>query len=70
MLFMFGSLPFVVLSSVMNYAICSLIIGSLILISTTPLCHGGILSVDLTMPIVAFCSRFLVYIKNFPSFQM
>ena len=56
MMFMFGSLPFVVLPSVMKYAICSLIIGPLILIGTTPLCHGGILSVDLTVPIVAFCS--------------
>ena len=68
MMFMFGSLPFVVLSSVMKYAICSLIIGPLILIGTTPLCHSGILSVDLTVPIVAFCSQFLVYVKIFPSF--
>ena len=52
---MFGSLPFVVLSSVMKYASCSSIIGPLILIGTTPLCHGGILRVDLTVPIVAFC---------------
>ena len=68
MMFMFGSLPFVVLLSVMKYAVCSLIIGPLILISTTPLCHGGILSVDLTVPIVAFCSQFFVYVKHFPSF--
>ena len=40
----------------------------LILIGTTPLCHDGILSVNLTVPIVAFCSQFLVYVKNFPSF--
>ena len=68
MMLMFGSLPFVMLSSMMKYAICSSIIGPLILIGTTPLCHGGILSVDLTVPIVAFCSQFLVYVKNFPSF--
>ena len=55
MMLMFGSLPFVVLSSVMKYAICSSIIGPLILIGTTTLCHGGILSVDLTVPIVVFC---------------
>ena len=60
MMFMFGSLPSVMLSSVMKYAICSLIIGPLILIGTTPLCHGGILTVDLTVPIVAFCSVFCV----------
>ena len=42
--------------------------GPLILIGTTPLCHGGILSVNLTVPIVAFCSQFFVYVKNFPSF--
>ena len=68
--FMFGSLPFVVLSSVMKYAICSSIMGPLILIGTTPLCCGGILSVNLTVPIVAFCSQFLVYVKIFPSFWM
>ena len=32
------------------------------LIGTTPLCHGSILSVDLTVPIVAFCLQFLVYV--------
>ena len=42
----FWSLPFVVLSSVMKYAICSSIIGPLILIGTTPFCLGGILSVN------------------------
>ena len=54
MMFMFGSLPFEVLSSVMKYTICSSMMGPLILIGTTPLCHGGILSFDLTVPIVAF----------------
>ena len=68
MMYMFRSLPFVVLSSVMKYAICSLIIGPLILTGTTSLCHGGILSVDLTVPIAVFCSQFFVYVKNFPSF--
>ena len=57
---MFGSLPFEVLSSVMKYAICCSIMGPLILIGTTPLCHGGILSIDLTVPIVTFCSQLLV----------
>ena len=50
---MFGSFPFEVLSSVMKYAIC-------ILIGMTPLCLGGILSVDLTVPIVAFQSQVCV----------
>ena len=31
---------------------------------------GGILSVELTIPIVAFCSQFLVYMRNLPSFCM
>ena len=54
MMFILGSFPFQVLSSVMKYAICSSMIGPLILSGMTPLCHGGILSVDLTVPIVAF----------------
>ena len=33
-----------------------------------PLCLGGILRVDLTIPIVAFCSQFLVYVRSLPSF--
>ena len=48
------SFPFEVLSSVMKYAICSSMMGPLILIGMTPLCHGGIQSIDLTVPIVAF----------------
>ena len=60
-----GSLPFVELSSVRKYAICSLMTGPLILIGTTPLCHGGILSDDLTVSIVAFCSQFHVYVRSF-----
>ena len=53
----FGSLPLGVLSSVRKYAIWDLIMGPLILIGTTPLCLGGILSVDLTVPIVAVQSQ-------------
>ena len=55
-----GSLPFVELSSVKKYAICSLMTGPVILIGTTPLCCGGILSVHLTMPIVTCHSQFHV----------
>ena len=50
---MFGSLPLGILSSVRKYAIWVLIIGPLILIGMIPLYWGGILSVDLTVPIVA-----------------
>ena len=57
---MFGSFPFEVLSSVMKYAMCSSMMGPLILIGMTPLYHGGILSVDLTVPIVAFQSQVCV----------
>ena len=57
---MFGSLPFGVLSSVRKYAIWVLIMGPLILIGMTPLCQGGILSVDLTVPIVAVQSQVCV----------
>ena len=42
--------------------------GPLILIGTMPLCHGGILSDDLTVTTGAFCSQFLAYVRNFPSF--
>ena len=54
---MIGSFPFGVLSSVMKYAICASIMGPLTLIGMTPLCQGGILSVDLTVPIVALASQ-------------
>ena len=57
---MFGSLFFEVLSSAMKYAIYSSMMGPPILIGMTPLCHGGILSADLTVPIVAFRSQVLV----------
>ena len=55
---MLGSLLFVELSSVKKYAICSLMTGPVILIGTAPLCHISILSVDLSMPIVACHSQF------------
>ena len=54
---MFGSHPFEVLSSVRKNAICVLIMGPPILIGTTPLCQGGILNVDLTVPIAALQSQ-------------
>ena len=38
----------------------NLIVCPLISIGTMPLCLGGILRVDLTIPIFAFCSQFLV----------
>ena len=59
-MFMFGSFPIEVLSSVMKYAICSSMMGPLILIGTTPVCCGGIQSIDLTVPIVAFWSQVFV----------
>ena len=58
MILMLGFLPFVDFSSVVKYAIFSLMTGPVILIGTTPLCCGGILSVDLTVPIFAFYSQF------------
>ena len=57
---MFGSLPLGVLSSVRKYAIWVLIMGPLILIGMTPLCLGGILSVDLTVTMVAVRSQVCV----------
>ena len=67
---MLGSLPFGVLSSVTKCAICVVISGPLILISTTPLCLGGILRVDLTVPIVVFWVLACVKVKNFPFHRM
>ena len=57
---MFESLPLGVLSSVRKYAIWVLIMGPHILIGMTPLCLDGILSVDLTVPIVAVQSQVCV----------
>ena len=48
-------LSFVETWSLTKYAICPLV-----LIGMIPLCLGGISRVDLTIPIVAFCSQFLV----------
>ena len=70
MMFMFGSLPFEVLSSVMKYAMCSSMMGPLILIGMTPLCHGGILSINLSVPILTFQSQLFMLTKNFPSLCM
>ena len=63
---MLGYLPLGVLSSMMKCAVCVVSRGPLILIGTTPLCLGGILRVDLTVPIVAFCVSACVKAKNFP----
>ena len=63
---MLGSLPLGVLSSVTKCAVCVVIRGPLILISTTPLCLGGILRVDLMAPIVAFWVVACVKVKNLP----
>ena len=63
---MFGSLPLGVLSSVRKYAIWVVIMGPLILIGMTPLCLGGILRVDLTVPIVAMQSQECVSTRNLP----
>ena len=63
---MLGSLPLGVLSSVIKCAVCVVIRGPLILIGTTPLCLGGILRVDLMVPIVAFWVVACVKVKNLP----
>ena len=52
--------PFVESWLLIKYAICPLIVCPLVLIGMMPLCLGGILRVDLTIPIVAFCSQFQV----------
>ena len=67
---MLGSFPFVESSLLKKYAVCPLIVCPLILTGTMPLCLGGILRVDLTIPFVAFCQQFLVYVRNLPSFCM
>ena len=63
---MLGSFPLGVLSSVIKWAVSVVISGPLILIGTTPLCLGGILRVDLTVPIVAFWVVVCVKAKNLP----
>ena len=62
---MLGSLPLGVLSSMIKCAVCVVISGPLILMGTTPLCLGGILRVDLTVPIVVFWVLACVKAKNF-----
>ena len=66
MMLMLGSLPLGVLSLVMKYAVCVVMSGPLILIGTTPLCLGGILRVDFTVPIVAVQVLACVKAKNLP----
>ena len=63
---MLGCLPLGVLSSVTKCAVYVVIRGPLILIGTTPLCLGGILRVDLMVPIVAFWVVVCVKAKNLP----
>ena len=52
----------------MKYAVCPVIEWPVILMGTMPLCLEGILSVDLTIPIVTFSLQFWVYVRNLPSF--
>ena len=66
MMLMFGSLPLGVLFLVRKYAVCVMMSGPLILIGTTPLCLGGILRVDFTVPIVAVQVLACVKAKNLP----
>ena len=54
----------------MKHAVCPVIEWPLILIGTMLLCLGGILSVDLTIPIFAFCPQFWMYVRNLPPFCM
>ena len=54
----------------MKQAVCPVIEWPLILIGMMLLCLGSILSVDLSIPIVAFCSQFQLYVRNLPSFCM
>ena len=60
MMFILGSFSFDESSLLIKYAVCPLIVCPLILIGMMPLCQGGILRVELTIPIVAFCLQFLV----------
>ena len=55
-----------VLSSEMKYAVCVVMSGPLILIGTTPLCLGGILRVDFTVPMVVVGLLACVKSKNLP----
>ena len=66
MMLMLGSQPLGVLSSVTKCALCVVISGPLILIGTTPLCLGGILRVDFTVPIEAWWLLACVKVQNLP----
>ena len=66
MVLMLESLPLGVLSSVMKCAVCVVMSGPLILIGITPLCQGGVLRVDFTVPIVAVWVLVCVKAKNLP----
>ena len=66
MMLLLGSPPLGVLSLVMKYAVCVVMSGPLILIGTTPLCLGGILRVDFTVPIVAVQVLACEKAKNLP----
>ena len=63
---MLGSLPLGVLSSMIKCAVCVVISGPVILMGTTLLCLGGLLRVDLMVPIVAFWVLACVKAKHFP----
>ena len=62
---MLGSLPLGVLSSMIKCVVCVVMSSPLILIGTTPLCLGGILRVDFTVPIVALWVLTYVKVKNY-----
>ena len=64
MMLMLGSLLLGVLSSVIKCSSHVVMSGPLILIGTTPLCLGGILRVDFTIPIVALQLLACVKVKH------
>ena len=63
-MFILGPFPFVDSWSLMKHAVCPVIEWPLILMGMMPLCLGGIVSVDLTIPIVPFCLQFQVYVRK------
>ena len=67
-MFRLGSFPFVDSWLLRKHAVYPVFELPLILIGMMLLCLGGILSVDLAIPIVAFCLQFWVYVRNLPSF--
>ena len=67
-MFVLGSFPFADSRSLMKHAVCPVIELPLIVIGMMLLCLGGILSVDLTIPIVTFCLQLWVYVRNLPFF--